>query len=218
MSKMDGVIKRRNPVFKIVMETDAVILGELFPLCAPQTVGNFISLANEGFYDGLSFHRCIQGFIAQAGKANPSQPLPYCITGEFEFNSYKHSLLTHEYGSLCMARGGHYNSASSEFFIVTTEDERELQCLNGAYAIFGKVYEGMRIIEAISSVETDQNDKPIYLQNIRRIRVETFKQTYPFTKIPPPTSDVNIPIVKHRIKGKHKSSHENKKKEGISDG
>lgn len=203
MAKCRVIKPNRNPVFEIVMETDAVIRGELFPSHAPQTVGNFINLANSGFYDALSFHRCIHGFIAQAGKPTAEKQLPYCIAGEFEFNSYKQNHLPHEYGSLCMARGRNYNSASSEFFIVTTNDERERHCLNGAYAVFGKVYEGMRIAEAICSVDTDQLNLPLYPQIIRRIRIEAFNQVYPFEKIPPPTSDVNLPKTKRREKGIH---------------
>ena len=201
MPRISTVKKRPNPVFQIVMETDAVIRGELYPISAPQTVGNFIALSNGGFYDGLTFHRCIRDFIIQGG-ASANGELPYCITGEFEFNRFKPNRLAHEYGSLCMARAGHYNSASSQFYIVTTRDSRELNCLNGAYAVFGKVLEGMKIVEAISAVETGAEHIPLHPQVIRRIRVEAFGQDYPFQKLPPPATDVNLPKVKHRSRTK----------------
>ncbi len=197
MPRISAAKKRPNPVFEIVMDTDAVIRGELYPGVAPQTAGNFIALANAGFYDGLTFHRCIEDFIIQGGRPEGAE-LPYCILGEFEFNKCKTNRLPHEYGSLCMARSTHYNSANSQFFIVTTHNPRELTCLNGAYAVFGKVLDGMKVAVAIAAVDTAANDEPRHAQRIRRIRVETFGYEYPFEKLPPPETAVNLPIIKHR--------------------
>lgn len=190
MPRANVAKKAPNPIFQIVMETAAVICGELYPISAPQTVGNFISLANSGFYDGLCFHRCIHNFIVQGGQ---SHELPYCIKGEFEFNRYKNNRLKHEYGSLCMSRSGHYDSAGSQFFIVVSHDGHELNCLNGAYAVFGKVLDGMKVVDAISVVDTDGQDRPIHPQLIRRIRVETFGMDFPFEKLPPPCVNINQP-------------------------
>lgn len=184
MPRSKSVKKQPNPVFEIVMDTNAVMHGELYPQAAPNTVGNFIHLANSGFYNGSCFHRCIKRFIVQAGMAIP--PLPYCIQGEFEFNGFKQRGFHHEAGSLSMSRSNHYNSAASEFFIVITNDYRELGCLDGAYAVFGKLTDGFKTAEAISQVETDEYDQPVQEQIIRRVRVETFGFDYPFETIEPP--------------------------------
>ena len=176
--------KRVNPVFEIMMDTNATLRGELYPSFAPNTVGNFIQLANSGFYDGLTFHRCIRDFIIQGGR--PKTPLPYSIRGEFEFNGDKLNRLPHAYGSLSMERACHYDSAASQFFIVVTEDGREHRCLDGAYAVFGRVTEGMKTAVAIAQVETDEHDAPVQEQLIRRVRVETFGAAYPFETIVPP--------------------------------
>lgn len=189
MPRSKSVNKQPNPVFEIVMDTNVVLHGELYPQAAPNTVGNFIQLANSGFYDGSCFHRCIKRFIAQAGRLVP--PLPYCIRGEFEFNGFKQRGYRHERGSLSLSRGNHYDSGSSEFFIVVTDDFRELGCLDGAYAVFGKLTDGLKTAEAIAQVETDEYDQPIQEQIIRRVRVETFGYSYPFETIEPPGDGVD---------------------------
>lgn len=196
MAKTSAKAKAALPVFEMVMTTNAILRGELYPAAAPETAGNFIALANAGFYDGLSFHRCLPGFIVQGGK--PEKPLPYCVKGEFEFNGDKLNKLPHQYGSLCLSRGNHYDSGASEFYIVLTRDVGELNCLDGAYAVFGQVTEGMKAAEAIGQLATDEQDQPLQPQVIRRIRVETFGADYPFTKLPPPARKVNVPVIKHR--------------------
>ncbi len=145
--------------FELAMLSGVIIRGVLYPAHAPNTVGNFIHLANSGYYDQSCFHRCISGFIAQGGKGNP--PLDYCINGEFDFNSFKKNRLHHEYGSLSMARTRHYCSASSEFFFVTSQSEKQWLQLDGAYAVFGKVTEGMEELSTIASVPTDNMICPI---------------------------------------------------------
>ncbi|MEG0511326.1 MAG: peptidylprolyl isomerase [Clostridia bacterium] len=207
MSKAKTAAKLQYPVFEIVMNTDAVMRGELYPDSAPQTVGNFIALANSGFYDGLPIHRCIRSFLIQAGKPL-TEELPYCIQGEFEFNRFKLNVLPHERGCICMVRAGHYDSANSQFFIVTTQNEQELSCLNGAYAVFGRVLEGIKVADRISCVETDELDTPLNLPLIRRIRVKTFGLDYPFEKLPPPTSTVYLPHIKTRVKQQPKGGSE----------
>lgn len=182
---------RQKPLFEIQMANGDVIRGELYPKAAPESVGNFISLSQSGFYDGLTFHRCVRGFIAQAGRPREGA-LPYCIYGEFEFNGCAYNRLSPETGSLCMSRGAHYDSASSEFFIVSTEDTRELSYLDGAYAVFGKVLEGLPAVRLLADapVEAETNE-PLAPPVIRSIRVETFGQSYPFTPLDIPDSSLN---------------------------
>ena len=184
MPQQNEVRLKRNPEFSITLESGGVIRGELYPRYAPQTVGNFIALANDHFYDGKAFHRCVRDFIVQAGKAEPE--LDYCIYGEFEFNGYKHNTLRHEYGCLSMSRGARYDTARSEFFVVLCTHERELDCLDGAYAVFGRVTDGITLLEDIMRRETDVYDAPIVRQGIRSIRVNTFGQSYPFKKLSAP--------------------------------
>lgn len=174
----------RNPEFCIRLESGGAIRGELYPRFAPQTVGNFIALANGGFYDGNAFHRCIHDFIIQGGRAG--EELGYRIRGEFEFNGYPNETLPHGYGCLSMSRGFDYNSACCEFFIVLTENERELSCLDGAYAAFGRVTDGLELAEGISLCATDARDEPLKRQGIASIRVEAFGQDYPFDRLEPP--------------------------------
>ncbi|MDD3336042.1 MAG: peptidylprolyl isomerase [Eubacteriales bacterium] len=183
-----------------MMDTNATIRGELYPAAAPNTVGNFIKLANSGFYDRLSFHRCIPNFIIQGGRGSGAPP--YCIAGEFEFNGRKRSQLPHRLGSLCMSRAGHYNSGFSQFYIMVTDNQRELDCLDGAYTVFGQVTDGLKAAEAIAQVETDESFLPLNEQVIRRIRVETFGIEYPFETVEPPKSDINEPVVHHRERNK----------------
>lgn len=182
---------RQKPRFEIQMANGDVIRGELYPKAAPETVGNFVSLSQSGFYDGLTFHRCVRGFIAQAGKPQ-GEALSYSIYGEFEFNGCTYNRLSPETGSLCMSRGAHYDSASSEFFIVATEDARELSYLDGAYAVFGKVLQGMPVIRSLASMPVEaETNEPVIPQIIRSIQVETFGESYPFTPLDVPGSSLN---------------------------
>ena len=163
MDKMD-------PVFTITMENGGVITGELYPLIAPESVKNFISLANKGFYNGLIFHRVIPGFMIQGGcpdgtgMGGPG----YCIKGEFFFNGFKNDL-KHKRGVLSMARSSSPNSAGSQFFIMH-EDARHL---DGQYAAFGKVTSGMEVVDAIASTKTNMQDRPLQEQKIASITVDT---------------------------------------------
>ena len=146
-----------NPIVTITMENGAVMTGELYPAKAPNTVANFISLANKGFYDGLVFHRVIPGFMIQGGcpdgtgMGGPG----YCIKGEFEANGIRNDL-RHTRGVLSMARAQDMDSAGSQFFIM----HKDAPHLDGQYAAFGKVVAGMDVVDKIASVPTDWNDKP----------------------------------------------------------
>ena len=162
------------------MENGSVMKGELYPETAPQSVGNFIALANSGFYDGLIFHRCIPGFMIQGGcpKGTGTGGPGYCIRGEFAQNGVPNPL-RHTYGVLSMARSMQKNSAGSQFFIMTSDSPH----LDGSYAAFGKVLEGMDVADAIVSTPTDSGDRPHTPQKIRSIRVETNGQVYPFDQL-----------------------------------
>ena len=174
-----------NPIVTIEMEQGGVITAELYPETAPQSVYNFIALANAGFYDGLIFHRVIPGFMIQGGcpEGTGMGGPGYCIKGEFLFNGVDNKL-KHKRGVLSMARASSPNSAGSQFFIMH-EDARHL---DGQYASFGKVTSGMEVVDAIAKVKTDRNDRPQVDQVIKSIRVDTLGETYPEPKkLPDPS-------------------------------
>lgn len=169
-----------NPTFEMTLQDGGMLKGELYPDAAPQSVGNFIALANSGFYDGLIFHRCIPGFMIQGGcpKGNGTGGPGYSIRGEFAQNGVPNAI-KHTYGVLSMARSMKMDSAGSQFFVMTSDSPH----LDGAYAAFGKVLEGMEEAERIVSVPTDRNDRPSTPQMIRTIRVETYGQVFPFDQV-----------------------------------
>ena len=169
-----------NPIFKITMANGAVMEGELYPDMAPESVGNFIELANSGFYDGLCFHRVIPGFMIQGGcpLGNGTGGPNWRIKGEFNQNGVNNPL-KHTEGVLSMARSMMPNSAGSQFFIMTSTSPH----LDGAYAAFGKLTSGMDEAYRIVNVKRDYNDKPLERQEIKTIRVECFGEEYPFTKL-----------------------------------
>ena len=170
----------QNPIVTIEMEDGGKIVAELYPEVAPITVNNFISLAGKGFYDGLIFHRVISGFMIQGGdpKGVGIGGPGYCIKGEFSANGVKNDL-KHTYGVLSMARSMMKDSAGSQFFIMTSDSPH----LDGQYAAFGRVLEGMEEAEKIVSQRTDRMDRPLEPQRIQSIRVETNGVEYPFTKL-----------------------------------
>lgn len=163
------------PIATITMKDGVVIKLELYPKIAPESVKNFISLANSKFYDGLIFHRVISGFMIQGGcpKGNGTGGPGYNIKGEFSANGVDNSL-SHERGVISMARAMAYDSAGSQFFICHADS----QFLDGQYAAFGKVIEGMDVVDAIASVKTNSQDKPLQDQVIDSIRVDTFGVEY----------------------------------------
>lgn len=164
-----------NPVVTITMENGDVMKAELYPEIAPNTVNNFISLVNQGYYDGLIFHRVIRGFMIQGGcpQGTGMGGPGYTIKGEFSQNGVKNDL-KHTEGVLSMARAMHPDSAGSQFFIM----HKAAPHLDGAYAAFGKVTEGMDIVNKIAEVQTDYNDRPLSEQKIKTMTVETFGQEY----------------------------------------
>ena len=165
-----------NPVVTITMENGDVMKAELYPEIAPNTVNNFISLVKKGFYDGLIFHRVINGFMIQGGcpDGNGMGGPGYSIKGEFSQNGFNNAF-KHTEGVLSMARAMNPNSAGSQFFI----KHKVSPHLDGSYAAFGKITEGMDIVNKIADVRTDYNDRPMKEQKIKSMTVETFGTEYP---------------------------------------
>ena len=168
-----------NPVVTFEMENGGVIKAELYPEIAPNTVNNFLSLVNKGFYNGLCFHRVIEGFMIQGGcpDGNGMGGPGYSIRGEFAQNGFSNDL-KHTPGVLSMARAMHPDSAGSQFFIM----HKNAPHLDGAYAAFGKVIEGMDIVNKIADVPTDFRDRPMKEQKIKSMTVDTFGVDYPEPK------------------------------------
>lgn len=159
----------KNPIFTIEMENGEIMRGELLSEHAPNTVNNFISLAQKGFYDGLIFHRVIKGFMLQGGcpLGTGTDGPGYSIKGEFATNGFKNEL-KHTKGVLSMARSQHPDSAGSQFFVMHQASPH----LDGQYAAFGKVTEGIEVIDNIASVATDFRDKPKVEQRIKSISID----------------------------------------------
>ena len=165
-----------NPIITIQMKDGGVMKAELYPEIAPATVKNFVDLAAKGFYNGLIFHRVISGFMIQGGdpEGTGMGGPGYTIKGEFTANGFRNDL-KHTRGVLSMARAMNPNSAGSQFFIM----HKNAPHLDGAYAAFGKVIEGMDIVNKIAEVKTDWNDRPVDEQMMEKVTVETFGEDYP---------------------------------------
>ena len=164
-----------NPIVTFEIADRGVIKAELYPAIAPNTVNNFISLAEEGYYDGLVFHRVISGFMLQGGcpQGTGAGDPGYHIPGEFASNGFTNDL-KHDAGVLSMARSGHPDSAGSQFFIMHAKAPH----LDGQYAAFGKVTEGMDVVNAIAETPTDHSDRPKTPVVITALTVETFGEMY----------------------------------------
>ena len=165
----------KNPIVTIKMRNGKEIKIELYPYVAPNTVNNFISLVKKGFYDGLTFHRVIAGFMIQGGcpKGNGTGGPDYSIKGEFSSNGFKNDL-KHERGVISMARAFMPDSAGSQFFIM----HEDAPYLNGQYAAFGRVTDGMSTVDDIAEVRTDFSDRPLEEQKMDKVTVETFGIDY----------------------------------------
>ncbi len=166
----------QNPIVTITMEDGGIMKAELYPDIAPNTVNNYISLIKKGYYDGLIFHRVINGFMLQGGDpTGTGMGGPgYSIKGEFASNGFKNDL-KHTPGVLSMARSMMPNSAGSQFFIMHKTSPH----LDGDYAAFGKVIEGMEVVNAIAETKTDYSDRPVNDQKIKTMTVDTFGVDYP---------------------------------------
>lgn len=168
-----------NPIVTIEMENGGVIKVELYPEIAPNTVNNFVSLVNKGYYDGIIFHRVIRGFMIQGGCPNGTGMggPGYSIAGEFAQNGFPNPL-RHEAGVISMARTMDPDSAGSQFFIMHEFSPH----LDGAYAAFGKVIEGMDVVNEIALTMTGRGDRPFEDQRMKKVTVDTFGVTYPEPK------------------------------------
>ncbi|MBQ1507333.1 MAG: peptidylprolyl isomerase [Ruminococcus sp.] len=166
----------QNPIVTIEMENSKIIKLELYPDIAPNTVNNFLSLVNKGFYNGLNFHRVIYGFMIQGGcpEGTGMGGPGYSIKGEFAANGFENNL-KHTAGVISMARAMNPNSAGSQFFIM----HKDAPHLDGQYAAFGKVTEGMEVVDEIAECDTDFGDKPLDPQVIKSVTAETFGTEYP---------------------------------------
>ena len=165
-----------HPIVTFTMDNGDVIKAELYPEVAPNTVNNFISLVKKGFYDGLIFHRVISGFMIQGGdpKGIGIGGPGYSIRGEFAANGFANSL-KHDRGVLSMARAMAPDSAGSQFFIM----HQNAPHLDGQYAAFGKVTEGLEVVDEIASARTDYQDRPREKQMMKKVTVDTFGEDYP---------------------------------------
>ena len=166
----------KNPIVTITMNTGKTIKVELYPDVAPNTVNNFVSLVNKGFYNGKIFHRVIRGFMIQGGcpLGTGTGGPGYSIKGEFSSNGFANNL-NHTRGVISMARAMNPNSAGSQFFIMHAHSPH----LDGQYAAFGEVVEGIEVVDAIADEYTDWMDRPFEPQVMETVTVETFGQTYP---------------------------------------
>ena len=169
----------KNPIVTIKMHDGGVIKAELYPEIAPNTVNNFVSLVNKGFYNGLIFHRVIPGFMIQGGcpQGNGTGGPGYEIPGEFAANGYVNDL-RHTRGVLSMARTMAPDSAGSQFFIM----HEDAPHLDGQYAAFGQVLEGMDVVDKIANTKTGWGDKPLTPQVMQKVTVDTFGEEYPAPK------------------------------------
>ena len=168
--------ENKNPIVTITMENGDVIKAELYPEIAPNTVNNFISLINKGFYNGLIFHRVIKGFMLQGGcpEGTGMGGPGYCIKGEFSNNGFENNL-KHTEGVLSMARTMIPDTAGSQFFIMHKTSPH----LDGEYAAFGKIIEGMDVVNRIAEEPTDYSDRPLEVQRMETVTVDTFGVEYP---------------------------------------
>ena len=169
-------MEKKNPIVTIEMNDGQIIKAELYPEIAPNTVNNFVSLVSSGYYNGICFHRVISGFMIQGGdpKGTGTGGPGYCIKGEFTQNGFKNDL-KHTRGVLSMARTMMPNSAGSQFFIM----HEDAPYLDGQYASFGKVIEGLEVVDSIANCETDWSDRPIEEKVMKKVTVETFGVEYP---------------------------------------
>jgi peptidyl-prolyl cis-trans isomerase B (cyclophilin B) len=165
-----------NPIVTFEMENGKIFKAELYPDKAPNTVNNFLSLVNKGYYDGIIFHRVIAGFMIQGGdpKGTGMGGAGYHIKGEFSANGFKGNDISHVRGVLSMARAMAPDSASSQFFVM----HEDAEYLDGQYAGFGRIIEGMDVVDEIANVKTDWHDKPYEEQKMKKVTADTFGVCY----------------------------------------
>ena len=170
----------KNPIVTFEMENGHTFTAELYPEFAPNTVANFVTLVQKGFYDGLIFHRVISGFMIQGGDPDGTGMggPGYSIKGEFARNGFRENTLRHTRGVLSMARSMMPDSAGSQFFVMHANAPH----LDGQYAAFGKVTQGMETVDEIAETRTDMQDRPLSEQRMKKVTVDTFGETYSVKK------------------------------------
>ena len=180
---LSGCSSTKNPIVTMEIENYGVVKIELYPNMAPNTVANFVNLIEDGFYDGLTFHRLSTGFVLQGGdpNGNGSGGPGYSIKGEFKKNNFTSNTLSHTTGVVSMARATQYDTAGSQFFIVLNDNAK--YSLDGLYAGFGMVIEGMDIIKKIEENETTTNELLDNKVNMTKVTVDTFGKKYQVKKI-----------------------------------
>lgn len=179
-------VTRALPQFEIIFDGNAKVKGELYPALAPSTVGHFIHLANSGYYDGAVIHHLVPGSAVQID--HTEKKLPYCIPGECELNGFHQNVGRVGAGSLCLCHGPHYDSGKADFLIALSDSSRLVRTLEGAFALFGQVLEGLGFIQSLSRTPCSEEGVPQIYHKILSIRVETFGDEYDFTTCeePPP--------------------------------
>ena len=181
------------PTFEILFENSFVLKGELYPGLAPNAVGNFVHLANSGFYDGSAI--C----LVSPGKTvvidHPEKTVPYCIAAECELNGCDYNVGKVCAGSVCFFHGTQYNSGKSGFFVVLTDDSRTVRMVEGAYALFGQVLEGLQMADMLSRTGNDEHGVPRVYHRIKSVRVETHGRQFPFETCPEPESTIGKVIL-----------------------
>lgn len=181
------------PTFEILFENSFRLSGELYPGLAPNAVGNFVQLANSGFYDGAAITLVAPGGIVLMD--HPEKTLPYCIEAECELNGCDYNVGSVCTGSVCFFHGAHYNSGKSAFFIVLNDDSRTVRMVEGAYALFGQLLEGLPLAEMLSRTGCNDNGQPDVYHRIKSIRVETYGRDFPFETCPEPASTLDSVIL-----------------------
>ena len=182
------------PTFEIVFENGFILSGELYPGLAPNTVGNFVSLANSGFYDGAAITMIAPCDIVLID--HPEKELPYCIKAECELNGCTYNVGHVGAGSLCFFHGTKYDSGKSGFFIMLNTDNRTVRMVEGAYALFGQLLKGLSLAEAFANTGRDEKGRPFFDHRIETIRVETYGREFPFETCPEPENTTGI-VEKH---------------------
>jgi len=193
LSRKAAKITEELPVFEILFENSFRLSGELYPGLAPNAVGNFIYLANSGFYDGAAITLVAPGGIILMD--HPEKTVPYCIEAECELNGCDYNVGHVCTGSVCFFHSTHYNSGKSGFFIVLNDDSRTVRMVEGAYALFGQLLEGLQLADMLSRTGSDDNGQPHVLHRIKRIRVETGGREFPFETCPEPEDTIDRVIL-----------------------
>lgn len=193
MARRKAETALKLPEFEILFENSFVLKGELYPGLAPNAVGNFVHLANSGFYDGSTI--CLVSPGKNVIIDHPEKTVPYCIKAECDLNGCEYNVGKVCAGSVCFYHSTEYNSGKSGFFIVLTDDSRTVRMVQGAYAMFGQVLEGLQLVDMLSRTGNNDKGEPRIYHRIKSIRVETYGRQFPFETCPEPESTLDQVIL-----------------------